>query len=275
MNRQEQLEKLHTLELKIAKEIKRICEKNGINYFLTAGTVLGAVRHKGFIPWDDDMDIGMLRADYNKFIEACKEDLGSEFFFQTWDTDKEYPFSFGKIRLNNTSFIEKFSENCGAHNGIFVDVFPYDNVPDSVLKRKIQGKKYFICKRILWMKKGMGENMKEASLIKRIKHYIFKVFSSFFKYESVKEYFGKIQVKYNDVTTKRVVTDGSYSFDKESIDREIVTNLESIQFEDEKFLAYVDRVQYLKKFYGNFMELPPEEERDRHIIQKVDFGPYV
>ena len=142
-------------------------------------------------------------------------------------------------------------------------------------KRKIQGKKYFICKRILWMKKGMGENMKEASLIKRIKYYIFKVFSSFFKYESVKEYFGKIQVKYNDVTTKRVVTDGSYSFDKESIDREIVTNLESIQFEDEKFLAYVDRVQYLKKFYGNFMELPPEEERDRHIIQKVDFGPYV
>ena len=116
--------------------------------------------------------------------------------------------------------------------------------------------------------------MKEASLTKKIKYYIFKGFSFFFKYESVKKYFGKIQVKYNDVTTKKVVTDGAYSFDKESIDRDMVNNLELIQFEDEKFLAYVDRVQYLKNFYGNFMELPPEEERDRHSIQKVDFGPY-
>ena len=86
---EEQLDKIHFLELKIAKEIKRICDKNNIKYFLTAGTLLGAVRHGGFIPWDDDMDIGMLRMDYEKFINACQKDLGKEFFLQTWDTDPE------------------------------------------------------------------------------------------------------------------------------------------------------------------------------------------
>ena len=92
-----QLSKIHSLQIKIALEIKRICEKNGLPYFIIAGTLLGAVRHGGFIPWDDDMDFGLLREDYEKFIEACKTDLSDEFFLHTWDTDPEYPFSYAKI----------------------------------------------------------------------------------------------------------------------------------------------------------------------------------
>lgn len=274
MNNEDQLQKIHTLELKIALEIKRICEKNDIRYFLTAGTLLGAVRHGGFIPWDDDMDIGMLRNDYNKFIEVCKKDLGNEFFLQTWDTDKQYPFSFAKIRLNGTHFVEAFSENCGAHNGIFIDIFPFDNVPESKLKRKIQAKKYFICKRLLWIKKGMGTNMKSSGFKQQIKYYTFKIFSCIFKYESIKKYFLNVQTKYNDLQTSRVVTDGSYPYDKESLKRNWVSNLELVKFETEEFLAYKDRVEYLEYFYGDFMKLPPVGERNRHMLQNVDFGPY-
>ena len=79
-----ELKKIHELELYIACEIKRLCEENNIRYFLTAGTLLGAVRHGGFIPWDDDMDIGMLRADYDRFIEICKTQIGDEFFHRAF-----------------------------------------------------------------------------------------------------------------------------------------------------------------------------------------------
>lgn len=271
---EEQLDKIHFLELKIAKEIKRICDKNNIKYFLTAGTLLGAVRHGGFIPWDDDMDIGMLRMDYEKFINACQKDLGKEFFLQTWDTDPEFPFSFGKIRLKGTHFVEGFSENAGACDGIFVDIFPFDNVPDALKERKKQSRKYFLCKRLLWMKKGMGTNMKEENMKQKAKYYAFWLFSHLFRYEDIKNYFAKIQKTYNDHSTKMVVTDGSYTYEKESIERKWVENLEPVRFETEEFLSYRDKEEYLKHFYGDYMKLPPIEKRNRHLLRNVDFGEY-
>lgn len=274
MEANEQLDKIHSLELKIALEIKRICEKNNIRYFMTAGTLLGAVRHGGFIPWDDDMDIGMLREDYERFIKACETDLGSEFFLQTWDTDPDYPFSFGKVRLNGTHFIEGFSEKGGMHNGIFVDIFPFDNVPDDFKEQKKQGRRYFICKRLLWMKKGMGTNMKESSLKQAVKYYTFWVFAHLFRYESIKNYFKMVQTKYNGQDTIKVVTDGSYNYSKESLERKWVENLEPVKFETEEFLSYKDRIEYLTYFYGDYMKLPPEEKRNRHLLRNVDFGLY-
>ncbi len=274
MDATEQLEKIHMLELKIALEIKRICDKNGIRYFLTAGTLLGAVRHGGFIPWDDDMDIGMLRSDYNRFVEACKTDLGDDFFLQTWDTDPEYPFSFGKVRLKGTHFVECFSEKCGANNGIFVDVFPFDSVPDLKLKKLLQAERYFVFKRLLWIKKGMGQNMKTAGLKEKIKYYVFRFFSLFCNYKLVKKHFLKAQTKYNDMKTEKVVADGSYSYGKESINRKWTEDLEYVKFETEEFLTYKNKTEYLEYFYGDYMQLPPLEKRDRHMLMDVDFGSY-
>lgn len=274
MTSQEQLNKIHSLELMIAVEIKRICEKNNIKYFLTAGTLLGAVRHSGFIPWDDDMDIGMLREDYEKFIKACAHDLRKEYFLQTWDTDPEFPFSYGKLRLCGTHFIEGFSENSAAHNGIFVDIFPFDNVPDNQREKNIQGKIYFLCKRLLWIKKGMGSNMKKGSIMQKCKYYFFVGFAHLFSYDRIKKYYSEVQQKYNNQRTQLVVTDGSYSYNKESIKREWVENLQPVQFENELFLSYAKKEEYLKYFYGDYMKLPPVEKRNRHQLLNVDFGSY-
>lgn len=274
MNVTDQMLKIHSLELEIAKEIKRICAKNNIKYFLTAGSVLGAVRHGGFIPWDDDMDIGMLRKDYECFMEACKTDLDNRFFLQTWDNDPGYPFSYAKLRLNGTCFIEEFSESTGMHTGLFVDIFPYDNVPDLKILQKIQGLKYYVCKRMLWIKKGFGKNMLRQSPKQKIKYILFFLLAKLFNYEHTKNYFKKLQVKYNDCKTQKIVTDGSYSYKKESILSRWTEELENVKFETEEFLTYKERAEYLTYFYGDYMRFPPIEKRQGHLSVQIDFGSY-
>lgn len=269
------MDKLHTLELKIALEVKRICENNDIAYFLTAGSLLGAVRHGGFIPWDDDMDIGMLRKDYEKFLKACEKELGAAFFLQTWDTDPEYPFSFAKLRLEGTICDESFSKhNRSIHKGLYVDIFPFDSVPENPKDRKKQARRYFFCRRLLWIKKGMGTNMKKETPRQRMRYNLFRLVSYVFPYEAVKSYYKKVQVRYNHLQTQKVVTDGAYGYEKECLERKWVTNLELVDFETETFLSYKDKIDYLEYFYGDYMQLPPEEKRVGHDMKTMDFGDY-
>lgn len=267
------LEKLHKLELEIALELKRICDKYQIEYFLIAGTMLGAVRHGGFIPWDDDMDIGMLRVDYDKFINICKKELSEKYFLQTWDNDSEYPFSYAKIRINDTKIIEKFSKNSNAHLGIFIDIFPFDNVPNSNIRKKIQGKEIYILRRLLWIKKGYGKEY-FTSILDKLKYEILRHISNLFTFTYLKEKLYRILTKYNEEVSEFVFTDGSYGYDKEMIKRKWVTNLSTINFEGEKFLAIKDYNEYLSYFYGDYMVLPPEDKRGGHQIIDIDFGKY-
>lgn len=266
-----EMQLLHDLELKIAIEINRICEKNDIQYFLTAGTALGAVRHGGFIPWDDDMDMGMLRNEYNHFLDACKTDLGPEFFLQTWDTDDGYPFPYAKVRLKNTHFKEAFSSEGTSQNGIFVDIAPFDSVPTKPRQRKQQKTILFFCKRLMWIKKGYGRNMRG---LKKVKYYIFLCFSHLFNYDSVKQYYEKRMVKYNDEITPKIVTEGSYGYEKEALERRWTENLTQILFEGVSFPVFRDTKEYLTYFYGDYMKLPPLDKRDQHQLLDVDFGPY-
>lgn len=270
----DRLRKVQLLELEIAKELKRICEKNNIKYFLLWGSLLGAVRHQGFIPWDDDMDFGMLREDYEKLIEACKTDLDARFFLQTWDTDSNYPFAYAKLRLKGTHIIEQFSENSMMNDGIFIDIFPLDNAPDSCIKRKIQGIKYFFCIRLLWIKKGMGKNIKQESITQKIKYNLFFVLSKAFSFGKVKNYFTNVLKKYNSEPTKKIVgTAGDHCF-KYATPREWADDLACTKFENIELPAFRARHEYLSLLYGDYMTPPPPEKRQGHLPVDIDFGPY-
>jgi len=125
----EQVKHLQSDAMKITKEIDRICRLLGIGYFVCGGTMLGLVRHGGFIPWDDDMDIGMLRADYETFLELAPEVIGDEFFLQTRQSDPNIPYLFSKVRLRDTEYITKYNEFRDFDKGICVDIFPFDKAP--------------------------------------------------------------------------------------------------------------------------------------------------
>lgn len=269
--------RLHSLELRIACEIRRICEKNGLRYFLTAGTLLGAVRHGGFIPWDDDMDIGMPRADYDAFVAACPRDLGPEFVLQTWDNDPDYPFPAGKVRLKGTRAPEKFSlgnDGSDGRDGIYVDIFPFDAVPDGAWAARLQGLRYFIFKRLLWIKKGYGKSIRDESWRQRLKYDVFRAIAAFFSYDSIKRRCDRMQRRYNGLPTRRVVTNGAHPFENEAILRAWMDDLAPVRFEGEEFMSYGDRDAYLRHMYGDYMALPPENERVGHEFRGLDFGPY-
>ena len=117
---------LKKIELEMFKYYLAICEKHDLKYFLIGGTLLGAVRHKGFIPWDDDIDIGMPRPDYEKFLLVAQKELPEHIFLQTHNTDIEYPNCFAKLRNSDTTFIETSCKKLKINHGIYIDIFPLD-----------------------------------------------------------------------------------------------------------------------------------------------------
>ena len=145
----ETLKQLHSTILEMLIEFDRICRKYNIPYIIESGTLLGAVRNKGFIEWDDDADIKMLRKDYNKFCEVCEKDLDkNRFFLQNYNTDKNYRWGYAKLLRNNTVFNREKQEMLEMKRGLFIDIFPCDNVPDKFIAKKIFSLKCF------WVRKN-------------------------------------------------------------------------------------------------------------------------
>ena len=120
------------IELEIMKEIDRICKKHNIEYFAIGGTLLGSIRHKGFIPWDDDIDLGMSSENYDKFLSVVNNELDDKYLFHTWNDETQYALPISKVMMRGTHVVETFSKHVLANNGIWVDIFCYDLVPNCV-----------------------------------------------------------------------------------------------------------------------------------------------
>lgn len=128
----EKMKKVWQIEITLLEEFKRICSKYNLHWWAEGGTLLGAVRHKGFIPWDDDIDICMLRKDYNKFVEVAQQEIKAPFYFLSSAVIPEYVSQFSKIKMDNTTMIVSFDDyRIGIHQGVAIDIFPMDFVTDT------------------------------------------------------------------------------------------------------------------------------------------------
>lgn len=268
------LPKLHNCQLIIAREIKRLCDKHNIKYFIIAGTLLGAIRHGGFIPWDDDMDIGMLREDYEKFLKVAKTELGADFFLQTPETDKNYGLPFAKILLNGTLLVEA-TAGSNAKKGIFVDVFPFDVAPENEADRENHNKKTYFYKRLLLAKLNYNVCAKN-DYVKRAVYLVLKIMSAFYSHDKLVNKLESEITRYNNSKTEGIVNiGGAYGYKKETIKADWVRDTVEIPFEDMTISAPVDYIKYLETFYGDYMTPPPEDKRyNRHSVTELDFGKY-
>lgn len=271
------LREVQLTQLSIAKEIKRICEKHNIDYFLDGGTMLGAVRHKGFIPWDDDMDIGMTRENYNRFIEVAKSELSEEYFLQTWETDQYYPMPFAKVRKNGTLFVENNFEKSKMHQGIYVDVFPYDYFPATKRKQKRFWRKKNFLSSLLLMKcksvKFLSNNNTALKVFLKLCMFTFIKFICIFNSKRrIVQRYEKLITKYNDKTSGIVYEQTQcYKFGHFVIPENCICGRIDLPFEDTQFKCLENYHQYLSTLYGDYMTPPPEEKRAvGHYIVKVE-----
>ena len=269
---EKELSRVHELELVIAEEIKRICTKHSISYFMIAGTLLGAVRHGGFIPWDEDMDFGMTRKNFERFVRVCQKELdSSKFFLQTMDTDPCYTYAFAKIRLRGTVFTEALAKDSKAASGIFVDIFPFDHVPRNRLLEKMHERERYLWKNLLAVKLGYGNGAKRSFILRAALFLASRILPTDFIRARKKVAF----TRYNKMKASRLVTaEGSYRYMKEKIPVRYIRNLIMMPFEDTEFPAFAEFELYLRSMYGDYMKLPPEDQRNKHNILGVDFGPY-
>ncbi|MDE6798044.1 MAG: LicD family protein [Ruminococcus sp.] len=267
--------KLRTLQLcilDIALEFKRICDKHNINYFLIGGSLLGAVRHKGFIPWDDDMDMGMLRDDYEKFIKIAKKELRPGFFLQTYKTDPYFGHGFFKIRIDNTILLEDYAEHSKQHNGIYLDVFPYDVMPDNRMALEWQHIRYRCLKWAAMVKT-------DYNLAKYKKQNYFSLFmSKVLFFYSKKDCIDRMQAvctEYQGKKNRNIINwFGPYRCN-EYMPVKCVRKLTLMEFEGYLFKAPANYDILLRHMYGDYMQLPPVEKRGKqHSMIKIDFGDY-
>ena len=272
---QADLARLQERQFELALRVRAICDKNAIPYFLIAGTLLGAVRHKGFIPWDDDLDIGMLRRDYDRFIELAQYELGSDYFVQTYHTDPDMPLPFAKVRINGTVLRELGSRDCKWHPGIFIDIFPFDGVPANRALRWLHKSALFLFSRALLTACHFDPLAAGGSTLKRItyKALIAPVAWALPRRLQVKA-IDRLARMFSGAETDRVMaTGGAYGYDSETIRRDWVLQQVPLDFGTSTFSCPVRWHDYLTNLYRDYMQLPPVESRyNRHGIIEIDFG---
>lgn len=256
-NIDEKLPQVKKVELEILTVVHNFCKENNLKYTLAYGTLLGAVRHKGFIPWDDDIDIWMPREDYEKFIELWSKTPVDGYILQNPYIEPDFTQNFTKIRKDNTTFLESEKEKeYSFHKGIFIDIFPLDRVASTKFKGKMQ--KLDAIFMMLFTRKYIPPN--EKGLKKIISKLALSIVPKS-KYDSIK-------YKLDKSISKKSSKDGGYkyfgsmlSLSKEAYSSNMFKNMEELLFENRKFMVTAIYEEVLTKFYGDYMELPPVEER--------------
>ena len=261
---QEELHKLQEIEMELLQEVDRICRKYKIHYNMVGGTMLGAIRHGGYIPWDDDADLGFLRTEYEKFRRICQTELNTEkYYFQEIRDTEGYRWGYAKLRKKNTKFVRLGQEFMPYEQGVFIDLFPLDNVPDNRLLRKVHFFSCFLLRKFLWSEVGCRtEKNKMIRELYGIMHLVpRKVLISWY------ELLIRMNARHKTELV-RILTfptpKNTYGFYRKWFLKQARYHFGNITLTGAK-----DYEGYLKHKFGDYMELPPESERKVHPISEL------
>lgn len=272
-----ELHELQIVLLEMIKQIDNICKKENIEYFLLGGTFIGAVRHKGFIPWDDDIDIAMDRKNYQKFLKIIDEKLPENMKLLYYKNDATYEHWI-KIKNNDFKIIEK-KDNIVTEQNVFIDIFPFDNIPDNFIKRLVFKIQIYLKTKKLRLAKMLfiyeSNNQKFKKKYKNILVKLLKLLNGFFNQQRVEEEYDDLISKYKNKNTKLIANlCVNYSFGKiyrEMFEKEKIREIVEYDFEDTKLKGLKNYDYLLGQTFGDYMKLPPKEEQvSKHFMKLID-----
>ena len=269
---QEELNKIQAVELAVLKEFIRVCELLKVEYFVDGGTAIGAVRHGGFIPWDDDVDLAMPRSDYQKFCKEANIYLSKDFYLQTPYNDKNCPYYYSKLRVNGTEFIEYCNRKVNMHQGIYIDIYPFDEVPDDEKDNIRQFKKMQFLTRLFTLHQSPDISSEPVSFSDRIKsaiRHILHWVTKCIPYSLLSNQIERTMTKYNGTNQSAIACVYSPKRNWDYIPKDKIYPLKDLKFEDISVKIVNDYDYYLRNLYGDYMEFPPENERFGHKPWKV------
>lgn len=270
----DQIRALRRAQVELLVEFDRVCKANDLEYFALYGTALGAVRHGGFIPWDDDLDVGMVRSDYDRMTQIINDELGDRFHFQTVRSDPHYGCMFGKLRTVDTRCVDRISFGSPQRGGIFMDVFPLDIKATRRWARFEQRMMRYIGFRLLYLKAGYLF-MRGTSLLSRTIQLIARVTIRFIPRRliiAVMERHSRLGG--DEPAAEYVSLYGGYVYDRDTIDPDWIHPLTYVPFEDVTIPMFANSEAYLTQIYDDFRQLPPVEQQvGHHELVELDLGP--
>ena len=251
------LDQIHSAEMEILREIDRICRAHGLTYFLSCGTLLGAVRHKGFIPWDEDMDVMMPREDYERFLQIAPRELGKKFMLDDYLQNPKYFNPFAKVRNCNTLFAIRALKNYTGPQGLWIDIFPMDytrelGLPDTARRER----KINICRAILCIKQNIFDWSK-VSKFRRAVYPLLRLVPTGMLWKWMK----KIHTGYSGEKKMFVLYGPDYSNERLTMPVEWFYPAKEVPFEDGSFFVPANSDAVLTQIYGDYMKIPPKDKQ--------------
>ncbi len=273
---QDMLRRLQLTELEILKDIDRVCRAHGIAYWLDSGTALGAMRHGGFIPWDDDIDVGMPRGDYERFLEVAPEALGACYCLATPRTNSRQAALFAKVMLKGTRFATAETQEAGFDQGIFVDVFPYDSVCPNPRDAERQRRRCVMWQSISYLYHSKHIVVPHGGVLGALERIACRMAHiaarALFTPERIAHNFDLAATMAdndkaaNEMMAPSYAAIGSYA-------RCVLVPSVEMNFEGCSFFVPADIKGYLRTQYGEtWSQLPPEEQRRNHAPKVLEFG---
>lgn len=273
------IEKIHKCEMMILKDFIKVCEENGLTYFGLWGTGIGALRHKGFIPWDDDIDVALLRADYEKLLTIFKNDYADKYYIINAAENDKYPLMTTRICIKGTRFIEESLKGLDCPLGIFLDVYALDNLAVEEKAGEKQAFEAWFYGKLLLLKHVPFPVLPFKGIKKKIAHgitFVAWLFLNLFCVSHRYLYKKALEAgqKYNHCQT------GMYAFFygtnrfHNRFSHDDLFEVRKLPFEDIVMTFPQKLEKTLEDVYGDFMQLPPVEKRKNHYPYILEFGPY-